>query len=163
MFSRSAAFLHKEYKRAKDNASFSVGLIDDNIYLWEVIILGPTNTLYENGIFKAVMQFPENYPDSPPKFKFISDMWHPNIDKDGNVCISILHEPGDDMYEYECVSERWMPVRNPECVILSIIALLSYPNSDSPANLDAAREYRDNKELYDKKVLRLTQKTLEYN
>ena len=21
-------------------------------------------------------------------------MWHPNIDKEGKVCISILHEPG---------------------------------------------------------------------
>ncbi|ELA47619.1 hypothetical protein VCUG_00942 [Vavraia culicis subsp. floridensis] len=161
MLTRSSAFLHKEFKRTKDNPSFSIGLVEGSIYTWEVIILGPSNTLYENGIFKAIMQFPENYPDSPPKFRFVSDMWHPNIDKDGNVCISILHEPGDDMYEYECVAERWMPVRNPESVILSIVALLNWPNSDSPANLDAAREFREDKILYDKKVLRLTQKTLE--
>ena len=27
-------------------------------------------------------------------FRVVSEMWHPNIDKDGKVCISILHEPG---------------------------------------------------------------------
>ena len=26
--------------------------------------------------------------------KVISDIWHPNIEKNGDVCISILHEPG---------------------------------------------------------------------
>lgn len=161
MHSRSSAFLNREFRRTKDHSSFSIGLIDGNIYTWEVIILGPANTLYENGLFKAVMQFPDKYPDSPPKFKFISEMWHPNIDKEGNVCISILHDPGDDAYEYETVSERWMPVRNPETVILSIIALLNCPNIDSPANLDAAREFRENKSVYDRKVIRLTQKTLE--
>ena len=27
--------------------------------------------------------------------KVISDIWHPNIEKNGDVCISILHEPGN--------------------------------------------------------------------
>lgn len=161
MISRSAAFLNREYRRTSENQTFSVGLIENNIYIWEVIIFGPENSLYENGIFKGILQFPENYPDKPPKFKFISEMYHPNIDKEGNVCISILHEPGDDAFEYESVSERWMPVRNPESVILSIIALLDSPNIDSPANIDAAREFRENREIYDRKVSRLTQKSLE--
>lgn len=29
---------------------------------------------------------------------------------DGNVCVSILHPPGDDPNGYELASERWMPV-----------------------------------------------------
>lgn len=161
MQTRSAAFIKRELRRIKDNPGFSVGLVDGNIYTWEIIILGPENSLYENGLFKAVMIFPEKYPEAPPKFRFISEMWHPNIDRDGNVCISILHEPGDDAYEYESVAERWMPVRNPESVILSITSLLDCPNTDSPANIDAAREYRTNREVYNRKVRRLTQKTLE--
>lgn len=161
MASRSTIFLNKELRKIKENTSFSVGLIDDDIHRWEVIILGPPNTLYENGLFKAEMKFPQKYPDSPPKFRFISEMWHPNIDKEGNVCISILHEPGDDAYGYESVSERWMPVRNAESVIISIVALLDEPNTDSPANIDAAREYREARDIYNRRVLRLTQKTLE--
>ena len=50
----------------------------------------------EGGFFKASLEFPKDYPQKPPKMKFVSEIWHPNIDKDGNVCISILHDPGDD-------------------------------------------------------------------
>lgn len=29
-----------------------------------------------------------------PNRRILTEMWHPNIDKEGKVCISILHEPG---------------------------------------------------------------------
>jgi ubiquitin-conjugating enzyme E2 G1 len=42
---------------------FSAGLIDDNnIYEWEIMIIGPQNTLYEGGFFKAHLSFPRDYP-----------------------------------------------------------------------------------------------------
>ncbi|EYB95858.1 hypothetical protein Y032_0155g3057 [Ancylostoma ceylanicum] len=76
---------------------FSAGLVnDDDIYKWEVLVIGPPDTLYEGGFFKAILDFPKDYPQKPPKMKFVSEIWHPNIDKDGHVCISILHDPGDD-------------------------------------------------------------------
>ena len=37
----------------------------------------------------------------PPKMSFISEMWHPNVHTNGDVCISILHAPGEDTYGYE--------------------------------------------------------------
>ncbi|KAJ8910253.1 hypothetical protein NQ315_004986 [Exocentrus adspersus] len=53
----------------------------------------------------------------------------------------ILH-PGDDEFGYEATNERWMPVRDPESVIISIILLLSSPNAESPANVEAAQQLR---------------------
>jgi len=44
---------------------------------------------------------------------------------DGNVCISILHAPGDDPTMYEQASERWSPVQSVEKVILSVISMLA--------------------------------------
>lgn len=44
---------------------------------------------------------------------------------DGNVCISILHTPGDDPTMYEQASERWSPVQSVEKVILSVISMLA--------------------------------------
>lgn len=44
---------------------------------------------------------------------------------DGNVCISILHSPGDDPNMYELASERWSPVQSVEKVILSVISMLA--------------------------------------
>ena len=56
----------------------------------------------------------------------------------GDVCISILHEPGEDRFGYEDSSERWLPVHTVETIMLSVISMLSDPNDESPANLDAA-------------------------
>lgn len=44
---------------------------------------------------------------------------------DGNVCISILHTPGDDPTMYEKASERWSPVQSVEKVILSVVSMLA--------------------------------------
>ena len=44
---------------------------------------------------------------------------------DGNVCISILHTPGDDPMQYEQASERWSPVQSVEKVLLSVISMLA--------------------------------------
>ncbi len=118
------------------------------------------------------MTFPKSYPQMPPKLHFISEIWHPNGNEhlvtlriysyflfvvylDGTVCISILHEPGEDQYGYEKANERWLPVHTVETIMLSVISMLSSPNSDSPANLEAAKEYRDQPDLFKKKIQRL--------
>ncbi|OBZ74651.1 Ubiquitin-conjugating enzyme E2 G1 [Grifola frondosa] len=114
------------------------------MYEWEIMIIGPPDTIYEGGFFKARLTFPEDFPLSPPKMRFITPMWHPNIYPDGNVCISILHPPGEDQYGYEESGERWLPVHTVESILISVISLLSSdkPNLDSPANVDAAKEVR---------------------
>jgi len=97
----------------------------------------------EGGVFNAVMTFPPDYPNSPPALRFTSEMWHPNgaawrspflqlfsclpspscaVYPDGNVCISILHAPGDDPHGYEQASERWSPVQTVSTILLSISA-----------------------------------------
>jgi len=143
---------------------FSAGLVEDNnLYEWEVIIIGPSDTLYEGGIFKARLSFPDDFPLNPPKMRFLTQMWHPNIYSDGGVCISILHPPGDDQYGYEDSGERWLPVHTVESILMSVISLLSSdrPDTSSPANVDAAIEIRTNLEGYKKKVRRLVRRSAE--
>jgi ubiquitin-protein ligase len=60
------------------------------------------------------------------------------VDKGGEVCISILHEPGEDKYGYEKPEERWLPIHTVETIMVSVISMLADPNDESPANLDAA-------------------------
>lgn len=95
-------------------------------------------TSSEGGFFKCHLNFPKEYPQKPPKMKFLTEIWHPNIEKGGNVCISILHEPGEDRYGYEKAAERWLPVHTVETILISVISMLADPNFDSPANVDAA-------------------------
>lgn len=60
------------------------------------------------------------------------------VAKNGEVCISILHEPGEDKYGYEKPEERWLPIHTVETIMISVISMLADPNVDSPANVDAA-------------------------
>lgn len=143
------------------NEHFCVGLINDNLYHWEVIIFGAKGTPFESGVFRAEMRFPITYPEEPPTFQFITKMWHPNIDIHGRVCISILHQPGKDDYNYEDISERWMPVRSVESVIISILSLLDQPNPDSPANSDASIQFRKDIEGYNRRIKYLAQRSVE--
>jgi hypothetical protein len=92
----------------------------------------------EGGILKTRLSFPQEFPLLPPKMKFITPMWHPNsqftlistleaaawclcsssiVYADGNLCISILHEPGEDQYGYEDAGERWLPVHTVESIV----------------------------------------------
>ncbi|XP_074640548.1 putative ubiquitin-conjugating enzyme E2 7 isoform X2 [Tubulanus polymorphus] len=104
------------------------------------------------GLFKAHLTFPQEYPYKPPKMTFVSKIWHPNVHSDGTVCISILHEPGEDKYGYERASERWLPVHTVESILLSVISMLSDPNTESPANIDAAKQFRENFRAFRKEV-----------
>ncbi|KAL9247681.1 hypothetical protein vseg_021088 [Gypsophila vaccaria] len=141
---------------------FSAGLLDDkNIFEWNVSIIGPPDTPYEGGFFNATMSFPKDYPNSPPTVKFTSEMWHPNVYPDGKVCISILHPPGDDPNGYELANERWTPVHTVESIVLSIISMLSSPNDESPANVDAAIQWRQDKQGFIKKVSRCVRRSHE--
>lgn len=121
-----------------------------------------TRHFSEGGVFKAHLTFPKDYPLRPPKMKFITEIWHPNVDKNGDVCISILHEPGEDKYGYEKPEERWLPIHTVETIMISVISMLADPNGDSPANVDAAKEWREDRNgEFKRKVARCVRKSQE--
>jgi ubiquitin-conjugating enzyme E2 G1 len=141
----------------------SVGLADDaNLYDWEILIMGPDGTLYEGGFFKARLVFPQDFPNMPPTMTFVSEMWHPNVYEDGRVCISILHPPGEDEFNsQESADERWRPILGVEQILVSVISMLSDPNDESPANLDAAVMWRNDRSAFKKKVRQVVRKSQE--
>jgi len=139
----------------------SVGLTDDsNLYDWEILIMGPDGTFYEGGLFKARLVFPSDFPNMPPTMTITSEMWHPNVYEDGKVCISILHPPGEDaMNAQETADERWRPILGVEQILISVISMLSDPNDESPANLDAAVQWRNDRTAFKKKVRQIVRKS----
>lgn len=141
--SQKALMLEMKSLQDEPVEGFKITLVDESdMYNWEVAIFGPPNTHYEGGYFKARLKFPVDYPYSPPAFRFLTKMWHPNIYENGDVCISILHPPVDDPQSGELPSERWNPTQNVRTILLSVISLLNEPNTFSPANVDASVMYR---------------------
>ena len=158
------ARLRNEFREFSQNedSGFSVGLKDDQWFEWTVSFPGPEDTPFEGGFFLARLKFPRDYPNSPPEMIFDTEMWHPNIYRDGRVCISILHPPGEDAFNpLESSEERWRPVLGVEAILLSVTSMLNDPNLNSPANLDAAVQFRDDRQGYHRKVRRLAQKSVE--
>ena len=156
--------LLRMYQRLQDSpcSYFSCGLINDDPFKWRCTIIGPQGTPFEGGMFPSELIFPEDYPNAPPEMRFICPMWHPNIGKDGKVCISILHKPGKDPHEYESSAERWLPIHTVETIVVSVISMLLDPNCESPLNIDASKDYRFNREEYNKHVRRTAQRSIEY-
>jgi ubiquitin-conjugating enzyme E2 R len=133
---------------------------DSNLFDWTIWVEGPKDTLYEGGVFKMKMSFPQDFPMSPPELKFLSDFWHPNVYGDsGVVCISILHPPGEDEMSGERADERWLPTQSISSILLSVISLLNQPNFSSPANVDASVEWQKHPEQYTKKIKQLVEKS----
>ncbi|KAI9818460.1 MAG: hypothetical protein M1827_000519 [Pycnora praestabilis] len=149
--------LMKEYKTLSKEPWAHIELNNENIFDWNValIVVNP-ESLYYGGYFKAKMTFPKNFPYSPPEFMFLRPIYHPNIYKDGKLCISILHAPGEDEMSGEIAAERWSPIQTVESVLISILSLLDDAEVSSPANVDAGvmlRKYPEEfKEMVEKDV-----------
>ncbi|PVU93724.1 hypothetical protein BB559_003188, partial [Furculomyces boomerangus] len=71
------------------------------------------------------------------------------------------HPPGEDQYGYEQANERWSPVQTVESIMVSVISMLSSPNDESPANIDAAKQWRESYPDFKKRVQRCVRRSLE--
>ncbi|KAI1115906.1 ubiquitin-conjugating enzyme/RWD-like protein [Nemania sp. NC0429] len=144
-----------EYKALSTNCpeGITAGPVsEDDMLVWEALIQGPEGTPFEGGIFPAELKFPADYPLAAPKMTFLGEIFHPNIYPNGVVCISILHPPGDDPNQYEQPSERWSPIQSVEKILLSVMSMLAEPNDESPANVEAAKMWRENRAEYEQRV-----------
>lgn len=122
---------------------------EDNIMLWQGVILGPYGTPFEDGVFKLSMEFKEDYPHKPPSVKFVSRMFHPNIYTDGNICLDILQN-------------MWSPSFDICAVLTSLQSLLGDPNPNSPANANAAQLYEQRNVEYRKRVREIVEESWIY-
>ncbi|XP_060599817.1 ubiquitin-conjugating enzyme E2 N [Ruditapes philippinarum] len=104
---------------------------ESNARYFHVIVNGPAESPYENGTFKLELFLPEEYPMSAPKVRFMTKIYHPNIDKLGRICLDIL-------------KDKWSPALQIRTVLLSIQALLSAPNPDDPLANDVAEQWKNN-------------------
>lgn len=124
-----------------DNSLDGVEISTPNdIRNWIASIDGPEDTPYQNYKFKLEFKFYDNYPIKPPSVKFISPIYHPNVYRDGKICVDILQG-------------EWSPAQNIRTILISIRSLLMDPNPNSPANRDAATLYKKSNEMYNQKVV----------
>ncbi|KAH3765858.1 rac gtpase [Pelomyxa schiedti] len=150
---RSAAVLrlasdYASILREPPDGASAKPLSDDNMFNWNATIFGPPDSVWEGGIFQLRMAFPEQYPERPPKIRFTSEMFHPNVFPDGTLCLDIIQD-------------KWSPIYSVSTILTSIQSLLTDPNPNSPANPEAAQLLNHDKKAYNRKVRKCVEKSTE--
>ncbi len=67
----------------------SVAPFGDNLRYLKVSLDGPADTPYAGGVFRLEMFLPSEYPMVPPKVRFLTKIYHPNIDNLGRICLDV--------------------------------------------------------------------------
>ncbi|TGZ52317.1 Ubiquitin-conjugating enzyme E2-22 kDa [Temnothorax longispinosus] len=121
--------------------AIKVELVNDSLTELKGEIAGPPDTPYEGGNFVLEIKVPETYPFNPPKVRFITKIWHPNISSvTGAICLDILK---DQWHVFSLAAA--MTLRT---VLLSLQALLSAAEPDDPQDAVVAKQYKEHPELF---------------
>jgi ubiquitin-conjugating enzyme E2 G1 len=59
------------------------------------------------------------------------------------------------------MSEKWRPILGVESILISVQSMLSEPNLESPANMDAAVQFRTDREAYRRRIKTIVRKSLD--
>ncbi|KAD5960386.1 hypothetical protein E3N88_11858 [Mikania micrantha] len=78
-----------------DESGISAFPEEDNIFIWKGTISGSKETVFEGTEYKLSLSFPNDYPFKPPKVKFETGCFHPNVDVYGTICLDILQNYPD--------------------------------------------------------------------
>eukprot|EP00826_Nyctotherus_ovalis_P017797 TRINITY_DN1525_c0_g1_i23.p2 TRINITY_DN1525_c0_g1~~TRINITY_DN1525_c0_g1_i23.p2 ORF type:complete len:149 (-),score=59.75 TRINITY_DN1525_c0_g1_i23:165-611(-) len=80
---------------------------------------------------------PPEYPFKPPKMRFETKIWHPNISSvTGAICLDIL-------------KNEWTPALTIRTALISLQALLCSPEPTDPQDAEVAKQYLSNKKLFE--------------
>ncbi|ONM39411.1 Ubiquitin-conjugating enzyme E2 36 [Zea mays] len=120
---------------------------EENMRYFNVMILGPAQSPYEGGVFKLELFLPEEYPMAAPKVRFLTKIYHPNIDKLGRICLDILKDKWSPALQIRTVLLRSLYLSM--CVSIHYVfanknALLSAPNPDDPLSDNIAKHWKSN-------------------
>lgn len=99
-----------------------------NLSILTAYILGPEGTPFEQGRFRIELQFPDSYPQQPPKGFFKTKIWHPNVLwNGGDICVDTLKRGWNEK----------MGVRD---ILIAVRSLMIVPNYDSALNGEAGKQ-----------------------
>jgi ubiquitin-conjugating enzyme (huntingtin interacting protein 2) len=119
-----------------DSAGVSAKSLGDTMTHWKGTIHGPKDTPYEGGTFVIDIELTSSYPFEPPKMKFDTKVWHPNVSSQtGAICLDIL-------------KKEWSPALTIKTALISVQALLAAPEPDDPQDAQVANEYKSDFEKW---------------
>ena len=149
--------LLKQYKEADcdtiHNLGYSIKLFkEDDIYEWDVVLLGAPDSLYNGGIFHIKLSFPKDYPNSKPEVIFLTPIYHLNINPRNFSKIEPLGHVSVSFINW------WNPKTTVKEILVQLYSIFYLQTNDSPYGLDRSIEFLENRPLYDMKTKYFTKK-----
>ena len=131
----------RDCNKDPETSGLCVELVDESDLLhWKGQINGPVGTPYEGGKFAIDITLPSDYPFVPPKMKFDTKIWHPNISSEsGAICLDIL-------------KNEWSPALTIRTALISLQALLSAAEPDDPQDAVVAKMYKEDRPKFDQQA-----------
>ncbi|KAL7411711.1 ubiquitin-conjugating enzyme/RWD-like protein [Mrakia frigida] len=112
--------------RADPPEGIRVVVDEEDISQFTAWVQGPDGTPYAGGYFRVRFAFGATYPSQPPKCTFASKIFHPNVSKQGDICVDTL-------------KKGWKPEFGISHVLSVIRCLLIYPNPESALDEEAGK------------------------
>ncbi|KAF2669423.1 putative ubiquitin conjugating enzyme [Microthyrium microscopicum] len=128
MASARAKRINKEILEAKKDtdSKIEIEVLRDDLNNLRGRFPGPPDTPYEGGIYSVEIKIPSEYPFRPPKMKFETKVWHPNVSSvTGAICLDTL-------------SSGWSPVLTVKSALMMLQSLLASPEPKDPQDAEVA-------------------------
>ena len=158
MYGNSLHKIKKEFDEISRNpvAEFglTVGLVNNDIRKWRFCLCAPKDSLYNNGFYSLTATFPQNYPHEPPIICFSNPIYHCNVNPKSPT------SPNDPPLGFINIYDLgfWNEEKTMLEVITQIYSLFYYADINCPYGNEILNEYINNRNVYDEKVKKFTQK-----
>ena len=116
---------------------------DDKLGEVHAEITGPTGTPFAGGAWRLKLVLGQDFPNSPPKGFFLTRIFHPNIAKNGDICVNTL-------------KRDWKPTMGISHVLQVIRCLLIVPFPESSLNDEAGKMFMESYEDYAQRARLMT-------
>uniref|UniRef100_A0AC11D8D8 Uncharacterized protein n=1 Tax=Ovis aries TaxID=9940 RepID=A0AC11D8D8_SHEEP len=98
---------------------------EDNVLVWHALLL-PERPPYNLKAFRLCISFPREYPFQPPTVKFTTRIYHPNVDRDGRVCLPLINKKNWKASTKTCQGAEWFPRRHSRALLTVFACSSSY-------------------------------------
>ncbi|XP_029576551.1 uncharacterized protein LOC115166826 isoform X1 [Salmo trutta] len=150
--SKSGRFLEKDKRLLEELKSLhcdphpfcTVLPSESDFTFWKILMQGPPETPYEDGVFELYCQFGADYPVKPPLVRFVTPVYHCNVNSVGRICHNIF----DRSYNAHITMRE---------ILDAVYGLLIVPEPQDPLDSILAEEYMTSREKYEEEAKKNTE------
>lgn len=117
---------------------------EEDITSIQADIDGPPGTPYHGGSFRIRLVLGKNFPSNPPKGFFVTKIFHPNVGRNGEICVNTL-------------KKDWNQDLGIKHILLTVKCLLIVPNPESALNEEAGKMLLEQYDDYCKRAKMMTE------